>query len=238
MTYLIFLLLTVLLYFALQLVMGYIPLLGIIVASIFTLALIIASLQIPRLRNIAALCAVLPVMTVLNVISLMVPSVPPSLLIYGVLHYVSLYFWINLERPVKPSIPWKYYITSAPVMLIIGALMGFGATILLPVPDDIANLGPLIYVCIPVFAIAEELFFRRLLQHEVSKVAGQAIAIIFTVWIATSFTLTDNLMGILLIVATQIVFSVIYSREQSIGPTLVANMAMKATYIVLLHIGR
>lgn len=235
MMHLIFLLLTVLLYFALQLVMGYIPMLGIITASIFTVSLIIASFQIPRLRNVAALCAVLPIMTVLNIISLMVPAVPPILLIYSALHYISLYYWINMERPNMPYRQLKYYITVAPLMLIVGILLGFAPTFLgihlIPPPD---LPFPLIYICIPVFAIAEELFFRRLMLYEVSKVAGQTIGIIFVVWVITAFNLTNDMPSLMFIAVSNAIFTVIYSREQTIGPGLIANIAMKTTYMILL----
>jgi len=215
------------------------PLVGVYATVAALAALLILALRSEQARRLAIVAAILPV-TLLVSLSLPQPdafSQAGEFYSTVLLLVIMCNYTFSFHEPLDLSVLRKQYWLVLPLMVVIGEVLGalgYGALhstayIFHGVPTYLVAIGAVI------FAVAEELLFRGLIQQHASKIvhpmvaAALAAAAYTTVYVAHG-TILPAVFALL----SGTVLSTIYYFKQNLVLTTTANAVMKLSYLGLL----
>jgi membrane protease YdiL (CAAX protease family) len=219
-----------------QAILIWYPQVGVYTDMLLLAALIAgASLQV-KVRRIAMSLAVIPLANAV-LTATQIHNVLAALAVYdGLLAGLAIAYGVmfaddrhvNLKRFI-PSI------RLVPLMIVVGQLVGVLGYVFLRHHYILSTYSlPLVMASVVGFALAEELYFRNLLQKQAAKVfhpfaAACATAILFVSLTLGQSTLLSLPIGIAL--AAALAFT--YYRTKSVLATTVLNMVAKLVYVGL-----
>jgi membrane protease YdiL (CAAX protease family) len=209
-------------------------------ATVMALAVcMIIALRSEAARFVALSVGIAPAATL---VMLGLPSTDPfaqSLLLYSILLALTLVYrslFIRAQRPAWVTAAAPRYVGFLPAAVVLGQLLGILSFWLLgdryPYADTSVGI---VWACAVLFALAEELFFRGLIQRQASLVLHPIMAAALSAIVFASFGIAYRswaAAGVALITGT--VLSGLYYMRQSIVITVVANTIAKFAYIALL----
>lgn len=161
-------------------------------------------------------------------------SIGPVVVQYAVIYGLGLFYWLRFEPHRHHPRPVSFHLLYLPVMIVIGISLGYlgflerGSIPLIP-----AVKTPLL-LYIPFFALAEELLFRRMILHEVSRHAGIAAGVVASVWLSMTFQASTDLTALGFVILSSFAISTIYAVERNLFYPVVINIVMKYTFVILL----
>lgn len=214
------------------------PLLGVYVTAVVLVALLALSLKSEPARKLAIASAVLPT-TMLVAISLpQTDAFARSAVFYdSLLLFALLYgYTFTISEPRSALSLGKKYIVFVPLMIVSGqalGALGFGM-----LRHTYPYHGISLYLVAStavVFAIAEELLFRGLIQQQAAKVMHPVVAaIVATLAYAIVFISHGSFLPALFALVSGAVLSGVYYFKPNLILTTTLNAVMKVTYIGLL----
>jgi len=220
-----------------QLALLWRPAVGAYATAMMLLALMTLALRKERLRKLALAAAVYPLSLFIAMTLPITGTFDRAAAFYDVLLLFSIAYSLifALTPPYEKTLSRKTYLLWLPIMVVVGeALGGLGYALLRHHYEFTGTVVPLV-VGAGVFAIAEELFFRGLLQRQAAKVmhpaaataaaslAYAAAAIGHGTWLPAAFALLSGAA-----------LSTIFYFKPSVLLTTIANMTMKLTYFGLM----
>lgn len=215
------------------------PIAGVYVNAGAFAALIGLGLWKERARMLTISASILPVS---NMISLSLPQTSvfaQTTVFYDSLLLLALVyrFIFTLDEPVQTSrLSLKGYGRLLPIASVIGEVFGVIGYILLRHHYTFGHTAlPLVAASAVVFAIAEETFFRGLIQQRASQFMSPVLAILLSVSFYV-FTSIDHITILvpLFALASGLVLSYVYYKKQNLLLTITLNAATKLVYIGLM----
>jgi len=212
---------------------------GIYVNAAAFLILIGLALWKERARALAISAAILPVA---NMISLALPQsteFAQTVVFYDSILVLALIyrFMFVLDQPLKETKLGKLgYLTVLPLMAIIGQVLGVIGYLMLRhhYPFDHTSL-PLVAACVVVFALAEEIYFRGLIQQRGSVLFNPVLAAILSL-ILFVFSTIGHVLILVPIFALILGIALVttYFKKQNLILTFTINAVTKLAYIGLM----
>jgi membrane protease YdiL (CAAX protease family) len=192
-----------------------------------------------QFRQLAISAAILPVV---NMITLSLPQssiFAQSMVFYdGLLVLALLYrFMFTLDTPTAfTKLSAKGYAYALPLMVVAGQILGVIGYGLLHNHYTYYNVSlPLVAASSVVFAIAEESFFRGLIQQKASQVMNPIMAALLSVILYTFVSIGHlTILAPLFALLAGIVLSFTYYKKQNLILTITINAAMKLAYVGLM----
>lgn len=123
------------------------------------------------------------------------------------------------------------YIGAYGLGLLLGCI-GFFTTPNQQLPY-LTNIS-LLWILLPLFAVTEELVFRRLIYEELSPVFGEAQAIAGTAVIFAGLHVGLTVVPFIVSYLASIVLTILYKREHNFWISVFANIFMKIIFLFLL----
>lgn len=191
-----------------------------------------------KFRSLAISAAIAPV---INMIALSLPQTTQfsqTMVYYDSLLVLALIyrFIFTLDHPITyTKLTAKGYATLMPLMLVMGQALGALGFVFLRHHYSYGHVSlPLVAASVVVFAIAEETFFRGLIQQRAAQVMHPLTAAILSMVIYTFFSVghTTILAPVFALIST-IVLSLTYYKKQNLILTISINAAMKLSYVGL-----
>jgi membrane protease YdiL (CAAX protease family) len=214
------------------------PRVGIYLNALALVGLSAVAILQPTARKVAISMAILPVATMITA-SFMLHTIIGQITVFEValLLLAILYRYVfTLEQPLSNSkLTIKGYCLILPLMLITGQLIGVIGYGLLRHHYPFAGYSlPLVALVAVVFAFAEEMLLRGLIQQQGSQLFHPAIAAL-TSTILYVFLSLDHATMLTLPAALVMgaVLSFVYYQKQNLILTTTINAAAKLTYIGL-----
>lgn len=190
-------------------------------------------------RKVAISAAILPVVVMVNLCLPQSSNFDQAVVLYDTLLLLTLVyrFMFALDEPVQSTaLTLRGYGLTLPLMVVLGQLLGLLGYGMLRTHYIYTLISyPLVAAAVAVFAIAEEMFFRGLLQQRASKVLHPAMAAVLSAVTYASFTLDRAtwlapLFGLIM----GGVLSFIYLKKQNLLLTITVNAMSKLAFIGLL----
>ncbi len=215
------------------------PIFGVYMTGLALALLLGLALWYEKARSLAISAAIIPLALM---VSLSLPQSSAfaqtvvfydSLLVLGLVYRYAF----TMGQPLPASkLSLKSYTMALPLMLVIGQLLGLIGYGLLRHFYGFGHTSlPLVAVTSVVFAIAEEVYFRGLLQQRASQLMHPALASVLTVIIFTSASLghaTILVPVVALIEGTVLCFT--YYKKQNLLLTTAINAMSKLAYVGLI----
>jgi|GEM_PF-2756133 len=217
---------------AAQLLLTIWPAVGVYVNTITFVILLAFAVRRPALRSFTLLLAVIPVVAWISLI--IATDIPRLFATYGILLALGITFkrQVSFRRDILPHVPHispRHYLIALGVGVILG-----GLSLAIPHTHPITTL-PLV-VALPacvVFAFAEELYVRGLIQQQVSQYVSANFAILLAA--AAGLCLSAGQGSVWLILLALIshgILSVLYRFIPRLALTTLANSTMKILWVV------
>jgi membrane protease YdiL (CAAX protease family) len=222
-----------------QLMLLWRPVVGAYCTVVALVGLMILAARVEKARKLAISTAILPLVTMVCMCLPQSNAFAQAVVYYDALLLLALVyrFMFALDAPVRhTSLKAKGYMFTLPLMLVLGQALGLLSYLTLR--NHYAFVGislPLIAACSVVFAIAEEVYFRGLLQQRATQVLHPIMAAILSVIVYT--TASVNNVTILTSVVAFIsgcVLSLTYYKKQNLILTITINAISKLTFLGLL----
>lgn len=184
-------------------------------------------------RDILALCAGFIIVTFLNIFLNLSDLYTNTLLIYIFLLFISIIFKIKLfhEQKIFKFKNIRYIFISFPM----GILLGFAILYFLHFTQfniSQQNVYQAVGI-IMIMGIAEEFFFRGLIQNSVTRMTDTIIAITFTSILYGFFHFTNNITYVLLFILLSLCYSIIYAIWKNIYIVISLNILINITFYIL-----
>lgn len=207
--------------------------------DVATFALLLAiALYSAKARMLAISAAIIPIT---NVVGLCLPQ--SNFYISSIIYYSTLLlfalmyrFMFTLEEPVSISALRRRYFYGVPLMIFIGEILGLFGYVLLRRHYPFKGISlPLVFASVVVFAIAEEMYFRGLIQQLSSKLMHPVMSIGLTVicYTVSSIGHQNLWLNSLFALTAGTFLSITYYKKQNLVLTIALNSIMKLTYIGL-----
>lgn len=217
------------------------PLAGIYVNTGAFLGLAIIALLSERARALAISAAVLPVAIMVS-LSLPQPGlVAQTVVFYDALLVLTLIyrFIFTLDMPIaRTRMGWKGYRAMLPAVLILSQLVAAGNFIALQHHNIFDGISlPLVALCSVVFAFAEEMFFRGLLQQRAARVCNPKVAAVLSTILYGVMTF-DKTSFVSPIIALSVggILSALYYKKENLVITFLVNALGKLAALGLLAV--
>jgi len=215
------------------------PVAGVVVNAAVLAFLIGLALWREPVRKLATSVAILPVVTLLSLSLPATNAFAESAVIYASLLLLTLvYRYIfTLDQPLTFSrLTLRGYGLALPLMVVLGQVLGVLAYGLQRHSYSFsATPTALVALAAVVFAAAEEMFFRGLVQQQAAKVMHPVIAAILSAGLYTIVSINHaTILAPLFGLITGAVLAATYYKKQNLILTTTINAAAKLTYIGLL----
>jgi membrane protease YdiL (CAAX protease family) len=214
--------------------------LGVYVNAAAFASLMSLALWREKTQQLALSAAIIPVTTMITLILPQTKSFAQAVVFNGALLILALIyrFAFTIEYPAAITrLKVVGYATLLPLMLVIGLLLGLIGYALLHHHTGFSNLSlPGVAVVFVLFAIAEEVYFRGLIQQQASLVIGPRMAAALSAILYTIFTFSqrgDYLSPLFGLIAG-VVISITYYEKQNLVLTFTVNATSKLLYLGLL----
>jgi membrane protease YdiL (CAAX protease family) len=214
------------------------PIVGAYVTAAVFLLLMSLALWAERFRTLAISAAILPLALMVNL------SLPhTSVFVQTTVFYITILlltliygYLFALDVPVKVSALGKKYVILLPFMVVVGEILGLvGYSFLYHHYALHSTSLALVAAVSVVFAIAEEMFFRGLLQQQASKLLHPGVAAALSVVAYTFMGVSHGtILTALFALIAGIVLSTTYYFKQNLVLTTTINACMKLTYVGLI----
>ena len=216
------------------------PIVGAYITGIAFALLVGLALWKEKVRELAVSAAILPAATMISLSLPQTTAFAQITIFYVIILALALVyrFVLTLDYPLsRTSMSRRSYLYAIPLMIVIGEVLGAGGYGLLrhQYPFDHTAL-PLVAAALAVFAIAEEMMFRGLIQQQGSltlnaKVAAVLSAVLYTLYL---FGHTGSWLSPLMGGIMGIVLAFVYYKKPNLLLTITLNMAAKLTYVGLM----
>ncbi len=217
--------------FAAQLCLAVWPLAGAYLNTIVFMALLAIAVRRPIVRPFALLLAIVPVVAW---ISLVIPADTPRLFaIYGVLLALGVAFKLQLPPSQSllarvPRLTFRHYFIALGTGVALG---GISLTMAHAHPIAVLPLAIALPACI-VFAFAEELFLRGLVQHQASRVVTANTAALLAIVAGICLSVGQGSVWLILLAFVgHGALSLLYRFLPSLALTTLANSTMKILWV-------
>jgi membrane protease YdiL (CAAX protease family) len=226
--------------FASQLTLFASPIVGVYITAGAIVALGTAALLKQYSLQLVLSGAIIPVALMIN-LSLPLSSVfAQTTVFYAALLVLGLIyrFVFTLDNPIEESrMSLRGYATFLPLMMIIGQLLGVLGYALLRHQYLYGHTSlPLVAATSVVFAIAEEVVFRGLIQQRASKIMHPIVAAMMSALLSFCLTIghRGSWMTPLIGLIAGIVLATTYYKKQNLILTMTINISMKLAYVGLI----
>jgi len=212
---------------------------GIYINAAAFLILVGLALWKERARTLAISATILPVA---NMISLALPQTTEfaqTVVFYDSILVLALIyrFMFVLDQPLQETRLGKLgYLTALPLMAIIGQVLGVIGYLMLRhhYAFDHTSL-PLVAACVVVFALAEEIFFRGLIQQRGSTLFNPVLAAILSLILFVFSTIGHvSILSPIFALILGLVLVTTYFKKQNLILTFTINAVTKLAYIGLM----
>lgn len=216
------------------------PVLGVYATAAALSVLLTLGIKIPKARKLAIAASILPIAAMVN---LSLPEIRNTLarisVQYAVLlllgaSYVYIFREDNPLRKIRTCL--GCYLNVLPIMVVIGEVLGAVSYAVLRHRYPYKGT-PLHYVAAAtvIFAIAEELVFRGLIQRQAAKLMHPVAAGVLAVITYVAATIgTGSVLPALFALMSGITLSAIYYFIPNLVLTTFTNITMKLTYLGLI----
>jgi membrane protease YdiL (CAAX protease family) len=224
---------------AVQLALLWKPIVGIYVNAAAFAVLCGIALVRESYRKLAISVAILPVATMITLSLPQSSHFAESVVFYDALLLLALVyrFWFTIDEPLSnTALTLRGYGLTLPLMVVVGQLLGGASYLTLRnyyayQPTSL----PLVVVASIVFAIAEEMLFRGLIQQRAAKIMHPALAAVVSAILYASVNIDHSTiwapaMGLLI----GAVLSFIYFKKQNLLLTITVNAMSKLAFLGLL----
>lgn len=221
-----------------ELVLRVRPVVGIYVAAISFAGLLAVALRWGEMRKLAIAAAVWP-LTLLLTAALPQPDIfrQTGVLYDTLLVLAAGYEYIfALDEPSTAYSLGKYYGLTIPLMIVVGEALGVLGFGLLRHQYAFRGMSlPLVATAAVLYAIAEEFYFRGLIQRQAAKyvqpiIAAAAAAVLY----AAANIGQSNALPVVFALISGATLSAVYYFKPNIVLTSTLNATMKLTYLGLL----
>jgi membrane protease YdiL (CAAX protease family) len=216
------------------------PIVGVYITAGAIVALGTAALLKQYSLQLVLSAAIIPVALMIN-LSLPLSSVfAQTTVFYAALLVLGLIyrFVFTLDNPIEESrMSLRGYATFLPLMMIIGQLLGVLGYGLLRHQYLYGHTSlPLVAATSVVFAIAEEVVFRGLIQQRASKIMHPIVAAMMSALLSFCLTIghRGSWMTPLIGLIAGIVLATTYYKKQNLILTMTINISMKLAYVGLI----
>jgi membrane protease YdiL (CAAX protease family) len=221
-----------------QITLMYQTKLGLFINVLSLLVLILFALLREDIRKLSISLAILPVTLMVNSSFSIGNAFIRVTVFYGVLLLLALIYryMFTLEFPFEKSrLKLKGHVFGIPLMLTLGEIVGLIGYVFMRNRYPYQHITlPLVAAACIVFAFAEEMFLRGLVQKQAAQIFHPLVAAGFTAIIYS--TLAINHTSMLTVgpaVAMGVVLSLVYYSKQNLLLSTVVNAAAKLTYVGL-----
>ncbi|HEY8999170.1 MAG TPA: CPBP family intramembrane glutamic endopeptidase [Candidatus Saccharimonadales bacterium] len=222
-----------------QLSLWWKPALGVYVNAGAFAALCGLALWRESYRKFAISLAILPVATMITLSLPQSSNFAEAVVFYDALLLLTLVyrFWFTLDEPLpNTALTGRGYALTLPLMLIVGQVLGTAGYFMLRnyYPYEPTSL-PLVAASSVVFAIAEEMLFRGLIQQRAAKIMHPVVAAALSAALYTFASVGHSTLLVpLFALLSGIVLSFTYYKKQNLLLTITINAMSKLAYIGLL----
>lgn len=230
---------TILLLAAAQLSLRWRPAVGVYVNAGVFAAFCGLALWREQFRKLAISLAILPVAMMITLSLPQANNFAEAVVFYDALLLLALVyrFWFTIDEPVQSTaLAARGYGLTLPLMVVVGQALGGVGYLLLRMHYMYLPVSlPLVAAASVVFAIAEEMLFRGLIQQRAAKVMHPALAAVLSAVAYALFTIDHSTsLGPLFGLLMGAVLSFIYFKKQNLLLTITVNAMSKLAYIALL----
>lgn len=214
------------------------PVLGVYATATALVMLLALALKVGNVRQLAISSAIIPMAMLVSLTLPQQDAFARSAEFYDIMLLLALVygrmFSIGKSRAMLSF--KKKYLILLPLMVLVGQALGvLGFGMLRGQYAYSATPLSLVAATTVVFAIAEELLFRGLIQQQARKVVHPVVAaIIASLAYAVIFAVHGSFMPFAYALIAGTVLSVIYYFKQNLLLTMTANIAMKLTFVGLM----
>lgn len=214
------------------------PLLGVYATAASLVLLLALALQVEKLRKLALSAAIVPTAMLVLLTLPQQDAFARSAEFYDVILLLALVYGRMFAMGKSRSMLSlkKKYLILLPLMVVIGQVLGAAGFGMLrgQYPYQGTPLA-LVASTAVIFAIAEELLFRGLIQEYARKVVHPVTAAVITsLAYAVMFAVHGSIMPFGYAVLAGVVLCGIYYFKQNLLLTMTANIAMKLSFIGLM----
>lgn len=190
-------------------------------------------------RKLAISLAILPVATMITLSLPQSSDFAQAVVFYDALLLLTLIyrFWFTIDEPLQnTSLTMRGYSLTLPLMLVVGQILGTVGYFMLRNFYAYAPTSlPLVAVTSVVFAIAEEMLFRGLIQQRAAKIVHPALAAALSALLYTFASISHSTPLVpLFALLSGAVLSFTYYKKQNLLLTITINAMSKLAYIGLL----
>jgi membrane protease YdiL (CAAX protease family) len=216
------------------------PIVGVYVNAAAFAILVALGLWKARARELAISAAILPVSMMITLSLPQTSTFAQSVVFYDAILIMALVyrFMFTLDEPVgNTSLKLRGYLLVLPLMLVLGQAMGgLGYSILRHQYTFGHTALPLVAAASVVFAIAEEVLFRGLIQQRAMKVLHPITALVLSAVLYASFTFghAGSYLAPLFGLIMGIVLAFTYYKKQNLILTIALNAGSKLAYVGLM----
>jgi hypothetical protein len=160
-----------------------------------------------------------------------------SLLLYLILFFIALLFCLKIfhEKKLFRLSNLKHIYVIFPIGVGVGFIIAYFINFSQFSDLHISQIQALSLIFI--MGLAEEIFFRALIQNAVTKMTDGLIAVTFTSILYGLFHFSNNIFYLLVFILLSIVYSVVYSISKNIYIAIGLNIVVHVTfYVVTSHL--
>ncbi len=222
-----------------QLALWWKPAFGVYVNAAVFVAFCALALWREVYRKLAISLAILPVTTMITLSLPQSSDFAQAVVFYDALLLLTLIyrFWFTIDEPLpNTSLTARGYGVTLPLMLVVGQLLGTVGYLMLRnfyayTPTSL----PLVAAASVVFAIAEEMLFRGLIQQRAAKIIHPALAAVLSTLLYTFVSISHSTPLVpLFALLSGAVLGFTYYKKQNLMLTITINVMSKLAYIGLL----
>lgn len=223
---------------ATQVVLAYNARVGIFMNLATLVVLLVIALFREDLRNISTSLAILPVVQMVASSFIFPNAFVRVTILYSVLLLLTLVYryLFTLDAPREHSrLQLKGHAFGVPLMLVLGEAVGVLGFFFLRNDYPFAHVAlPVVCLAMIVFAFAEEMFLRGLVQKQAEDVVKPwfSMALTSVLYACLAFT-TTTLLSIGPALAMGVVLALVYRYKHNLLLSVTINAAAKLTYVGL-----
>ncbi len=212
---------------------------GVYVNALAFILLIGLALWQEKARMLAISAAILPVANMINLALPQSTQFAQTVVFYDSILVLALVyrFLFVLDQPVKESKLGKNgYLTVLPLMAVFGQILGVIGYVMLRHHYAFGTTSlPLVAACAVVFAVAEETYFRGLIQQKGSMLFNPVLAAILSLILFTFTTIGHvTILAPVFALILGVVLVTTYLKKNNLILTITINAVTKLVYVGLM----
>lgn len=215
------------------------PVAGVFANAMALVLLAALAIRSDRARTMAIAICILPLATMVSLALPQGNALNQSAVLYAVLFVLAIaYHYIFPYDKSAGKLTWKGYLAIAPTMIVAGQVLGALAYGMLRNEQSFGGISlPVITIAMILFSLAEEIFFRGLIQEQASRAVNPIVATALTATLYTLMTLPiGSITTTLFAASSSTILSCIYYTKPNIVITTITNITLKVLFVGLLSI--